>query len=70
MQSFNLLLILYPGGWWKDGYCDKGEYGIFFNCPAFDCDGGDCSASECMDTNPGELCTLAIEPDYHGTCER
>ena len=36
--------------WIGDGICDEGEYGIFYNCLAFDCDGGDCgfdSNGEC-----------------------
>ena len=29
--------------WVGDGYCDDGEWGMYFNCDEFDNDGGDCA---------------------------
>jgi hypothetical protein len=47
--------------WIGDGYCDAGEYGLFFNCPALGCDGGDCNSAECDMGNPGEMCYFGID---------
>ena len=31
-----------PSSWIGDGWCDDGQYGVYFNCAAFSYDQGDC----------------------------